>query len=129
MELSSEFLSYFSALEGPRVRGRNLRHKLEDMFAIAILAVVCGADNWGEISRFASAKEAWLKSFLELPNGIPSHDTFGRVFALLDAGVFEQCFVEWAHSLPVLMEGSLKREIIAVACPGEGRGQDVAPVA
>lgn len=114
MSLSPEFLSYFSDVEDPRVQDRNLRHKLEDIFAIAILAVICGADNWVEISNFAESKEEWLREFLELPNGIPSHDTFGRVFAALDARVFEQCFTEWAHSLPVLMAGAIKREIIAV---------------
>jgi hypothetical protein len=114
MSLSPEFLSYFASVEDPRVRDRNLRHKLEDMFAIAILGVICGADNWVEISNFAESKEGWLREFLELPHGIPSHDTFGRVFALLDAQAFERCFTEWAHSLPVLMEDSLKKEIIAV---------------
>lgn len=114
MSLSPEFLSYFSSIEDPRVADRNLRHKLEDMFAIAILAVICGADNWVEISNFAESKEAWLREFLELPNGIPSHDTFGRVFSLLDAQTFERCFSEWAHSLPALMDGQMKREIIAV---------------
>lgn len=114
MPLSREFLSYFAEVEDPRVADRNLRHKLEDMFAIAILAVICGADNWVEISNFGESKEAWLREFLELPHGIPSHDTFGRLFALLDAQVFERCFSEWAHSLPVLMEGAIKREIIAV---------------
>jgi predicted transposase YbfD/YdcC len=114
MSLSAEFLSYFSEVEDPRVPDRNLRHKLEDMFAIAILAAICGADNWVEISNFAESKEEWLRGFLELPNGIPSHDTFGRLFALLDADAFERCFSEWAHSLPVLMEGAIRREIIAV---------------
>jgi len=114
MSLSPEFLSYFAAVEDPRVQDRNLRHKLEDIFAIAILAVICGADNWVEISQFAESKEAWLREFLELPGGIPSHDTFGRVFASLDAQTFEQCFSEWAHSLPVLMDGHIKKEIIAI---------------
>jgi len=114
MSLSPEFLSYFTDVEDPRVVDRNLRHKLEDIFAIAILAVICGADNWVEISNFAESKEAWLKGFLELPHGIPSHDTFGRVFAALDAKVFEQCFTEWAHSLPVLMGEQMKKEIIAI---------------
>jgi predicted transposase YbfD/YdcC len=114
MSLSPEFLSYFAEVEDPRAPDRNLRHKLEDMFAIAILATICGADNWVEISNFAESKEEWLRGFLELPHGIPSHDTFGRLFALLDADAFERCFSEWAHSLPVLMEGAIKREIIAV---------------
>lgn len=114
MSLSEDFLSYFEALEDPRVQDRNHRHKLEDIFAITILATICGADNWVEIQGFAQSKESWLREFLELPNGIPSHDTLGRVFALLDAEVFEECFSEWAHSLPVLLDGAVKREIIAV---------------
>ncbi len=114
MSLSEEFLGYFGCLEDPRVSDRNLRHKLEDIFAIAILATICGADNWVEISNFAESKESWLREFLELPHGIPSHDTFGRVFSLLDAEAFEQCFTEWAHSLPVLIEEGMKKEIIAV---------------
>lgn len=114
MSLSPEFLSYFESLEDPRSLDRNHRHKLEDIFAITILATICGADNWVEIAGFAESKEAWLATFLELPNGIPSHDTLGRVFALLDAGAFEQCFSEWAHSLPVLLEDGMKKEIIAV---------------
>lgn len=114
MSLSPEFLSYFSDVSDPRVQDRNLRHKLTDIFAIAILGVICGADSWVEISNFAESKESWLREFLELPNGIPSHDTFGRVFALLDAQVFERCFSEWAHSLPVLMDGAMKKEIIAI---------------
>jgi len=114
MSLSPEFLSYFSDVKDPRVSDRNLRHKLEDIFAIAILAVICGADNWVEISNFAESKEGWLREFLELPSGIPSHDTFGRVFALLDADAFEQCFTQWAHSLPLLIDGQVKKEIIAI---------------
>jgi len=114
MSLSPEFLSYFESLEDPRVADRNLRHKLEDIFAITILATICGADNWVEINNFAQSKQDWLREFLELPHGIPSHDTLGRVFALLDAATFEQCFTQWAHSLPILMEGAMKKEIIAV---------------
>ena len=116
MSLSEEFLSYFSDLNDPRVRDRNLRHKLDDIFAITILAVICGADNWVEIAAFAGAREAWLRGFLELPHGVPSHDTFGRVFSCLDAAKFEQCFAQWAHSLPQLMqdEGSIRKEIIAL---------------
>ena len=116
MSLSEEFLGYFESLEDLRVPDRNLRHRLEDIFAIAILGVICGADNWVEIEGFAAAKEEWLRTFLELPHGIPSHDTLGRVFALLDAQKFEQCFSEWAHSLPQLMlnDGTVRREVIAL---------------
>jgi len=114
MSLSKEFLEHFSELEDPRVTDRNLRHKLEDIFAISILGTICGADNWVEISNFASSKEGWLREFLELPNGIPSHDTLGRVFSLLDSSTFENCFAEWSHSLPSLINIPLKREIIAI---------------
>jgi predicted transposase YbfD/YdcC len=114
MPLSPDFLSYFSEIEDPRVADRNHRHKLDDIFAIVILATICGADNWVEIAEFGQSREDWLREFLELPHGIPSHDTFGRVFSLLDAGTFEACFTEWAHSLPVLMESGLRREVIAI---------------
>ena len=116
MSLSPEFLSYFSSIEDPRAPDRNLRHSLSDIFAITILGIICGADNWVEITNFAYSKEAWLHEFLDLPSGIPSHDTLGRVFALLDAAKFEQCFSDWAHSLPALMQenGVIKKEIIAI---------------
>ncbi len=114
MSLSEEFLSYFESLEDPRSQDRNLRHKLEDIFAISILGTICGADNWVEISQFAESRELWLREFLELPHGIPSHDTIGRVFALLDSAKFEECFTEWAHSLPALLAGGMQKEIIAI---------------
>ncbi len=114
MSLSEGFLSYFESLEDPRSQDRNLRHKLEDIFAISILGTICGADNWVEISQFAESRESWLRGFLELPNGIPSHDTLGRVFALLDSAKFEECFREWAHSLPLLVVGNIQKEIIAI---------------
>jgi predicted transposase YbfD/YdcC len=59
-------------------------HKLEDILTIAICAVICGAETWVDIADFGKAKQPWLQTFLELPNGIPSHDTFGRVFAVLE---------------------------------------------
>lgn len=114
MGLSGEFLDYFEGMEDPRVQDRNIRHKLDDILVITILGSICGADNWVEISSFAEEKEEWLREFLELPNGIPSHDTLGRVFSLLDSSKFEECFSAWAHSLPEFMGGNLKREIIAI---------------
>lgn len=114
MALSDSFLRYFAELEDPRVQDRNHRHHLEDIFAISILATICGADNWVEIHNFGVSKEAWLREFLALPHGIPSHDTFGRVFALLDSDRFEACFSDWAHSLPDLMCAPTRRESIAI---------------
>lgn len=111
MELEETFLSHFKDLDDPRLSShRNFRHKLGDIFIITILATICGADNWAEIERFGVAKQSWLESFLELPHGIPSHDTFSRVFALLDPSCFETCFNEWISTLDV----DLKHEIVAL---------------
>ena len=84
MNLSSTFLEHFEPLEDPRLDNHNLRHELTDILVITILGTICGADGWTEIYEFALAKQDCLKTFLSLPNGIPSHDTFGRVFSLID---------------------------------------------
>ena len=111
MKLEETFLAHFKNLSDPRLNThRNFRHNLGDIFIITILAIVCGADNWMEIERFGLAKQDWLKTFLELPRGIPSHDTFSRVFALLEPSCFETCFAEWITSLDI----DLKKEIIAL---------------
>lgn len=111
MKLEETFLSHFKNLEDPRNNNhRNFHHKLEDIFIITILAVICGADNWAEIERFGLAKQNWLETFLELPYGMPSHDTFSRVFAALNPECFEKCFNEWVNSLDI----NLKQEIIAL---------------
>ena len=89
------------------VPGRAKRHELEDVIVIAICAVICGADNWVEIEEFGRCKQEWLEGMLGLPNGIPSHDTFGRVFARLDAAHFEACFLSWVQHLHELAEGQL----------------------
>ena len=73
-------LDYFSEVKDPRV-DRRKQHKLIDIFVIAICGVICGADDWVAIELFGKSKYSWLKTFLELPNGIPSHDTFGGVFS------------------------------------------------
>lgn len=85
---------YFAALPDPRV-DRTKKHQLGDILVIALCAVVCGADSWEEVEAFGEAKEGWLKGFLDLPNGIPSHDTFGRVFARLDPQKFGECVAGW----------------------------------
>jgi len=89
---------YFSDLPDPRV-DRQKRHGLTDLLTIAICAVICGADGWVEVEQFGEAKVGWFKTFLDLPHGIASHDTFGRVFAALDPVAFEVCFMSWVKSL------------------------------
>ena len=74
---------HFAPLKDPRVE-RTKQHQLLDMIVIAVCAVICGAASWVAIEQFGNAKLPWLRTFLDLPNGIPSHDTFGRVFAALD---------------------------------------------
>jgi len=82
---SPQSLAYhFASVKDPRVLKRS-RHKLIDILVIAICGVICGADDWVSIAEFAKAKADWFRGFLELPNGIPSHDTFGRTFSLLDS--------------------------------------------
>jgi predicted transposase YbfD/YdcC len=81
------------------------RHRLSDIITISILAVICGAEGWTEIEEFARAKEGWLREFLELPHGIPSHDTFGRVFALLDPVELESRFRRWTEAIAGELSG------------------------
>ena len=84
---------HFGKVKDPRME-RTQRHKLFDIILIVICGVICGADSWVDIEMFGKAKKDWLKSFLELPNGIPSHDTFGRVFAAIKPEEFEKSFME-----------------------------------
>ncbi len=85
---------HFADLPDPRV-DRTKKHSLADILVIALCAVVAGADSWAEVEAFGAAKEGWLKRFLDLPNGIPSHDTFYRVFARLDPQKFGECVAAW----------------------------------
>ena len=100
---------YFGKIPDRRVITRS-SHKLVDIIAIAILAILCGADGWVGIETYGKAKEEWLKTFLELPSGIPSHDTFGRVFRELDPKVLEDNFQDW---MKIITEG-LGIEVIAI---------------
>lgn len=82
---------------------RGLRHNLFEIILIAILSIICSADDFVEIEKFVNAKACFLRTFLELPNGIPSHDTFGRVFAMLSPDEFRNCFIAWVKSLCCLV--------------------------
>lgn len=97
---------HFNDLGDPRI-DRTKHHRLLDIIAIAICGVICGADNWVDLELFGRSKEEWLKRFLALPNGIPSHDTFGRVFARLDPEKFAQCFTRWVEAVSQLTQGQV----------------------
>lgn len=94
----------FAHVEDPRM-DRTKLHRLRDIIIIAICGVICGADGWVGIEEFGKAKEEWLTELLQLPNGIPSHDTFGRVFAHLDPKQFETSFVEWVQGISGTIAG------------------------
>jgi predicted transposase YbfD/YdcC len=97
---------HFSKVRDPRV-DRTKDHKLIDMIAIAICGVICGAEGWTDIENFGNSKFSWLKTFLELPNGIPSHDTFGRVFSMIDAEQFQLAFYEWVWAVNDIIQGQI----------------------
>ena len=96
----ASIMDYFGTLEDPRIDWCE-RHQLLDIIAIAI----CGADSWVYIELFGKSKLEWFQTFLELPHGIPSHDTFGDVFSRLDPEQFQQCFMAWTQAVSDLIPG------------------------
>jgi predicted transposase YbfD/YdcC len=107
--LKTTLFEHFANLEDPRIE-RSKEHLLKDIIAIAILAIISGADGWVAIEAYGNAKYEWLKSFLELPNGIPSHDTFSRVFARIEPQQFQKCFLSWVNAIV----GELELNVIAI---------------
>lgn len=97
-------ISVFAQLEDPR-SGPARRHDLCEMIVIALCAVLCGADSWVDVEEWGEDNEAWLRKYLKLAHGTPSHDTFGRVFRLLDAKEFETCFRDWIKEIVGVVEG------------------------
>lgn len=118
---------HFEIVQDPRTGPAQL-HRLIDIIVIAVCAVIGGADSWNDIAAFGRAKEAWFRKFLELPSGIPSHDTFGRVFTLIDSKEFERGFESWVGSIAILTTGTV------VAIDGKtvrrchDRGKDLTPL-
>ncbi len=108
--LSRSLQTHFQEVQDPRRKTRNQRHKLIDVLAIAICGVMCGANDWVAVSTFGKAKEVWFRTFLELPHGIPSHDTFTDIFAKLSPEQFQAGFMSWVSSLATLFPG----EVIAI---------------
>lgn len=103
--VTGEILRVFHELPDPR--GNNARHKLIDLLTLALCGVLCGAGDWVAVVHYATRKQAWFASFLELPCGIPSHDTFSRVFARLNPQALEACFMQWMRTLVELSGGKL----------------------
>lgn len=106
METKASIAKHFGELKDPRIE-RSRLHNLMDILVIAISAVICGADTWVDVASFGRAKAKWFEGFLELPNGIPSHDTFNRVFNRLDPEQFQNCFVSWITAASELIEGQV----------------------
>ena len=102
--LSSAIFTHFENLTDPRIE-RTRAHNLLDIMTIALCATICGANSWTDVERFGLAKQHWFAKFLELSGGIPSHDTFGRVFAMLDTVEFDACLRNWLRSLHKSMKG------------------------
>jgi predicted transposase YbfD/YdcC len=107
MSVTENFLTHFINLKDPRKNNHNKRHSLGDILVLTILAVICGADGWVEVEEFGNAKKEWLQTFLELPSGIPSHDTIGDLFARLSLEEFETCFLSWVNSLVKSKDGDI----------------------
>ena len=95
---------YFGDLPDPRQEART-RYLLMDILTISLLAIVGGAEGFNDIELFGRMKEEWLRGFLELPNGIPSHDTINRVFSMLSPEAFNKCFIAWTQALAQKLEG------------------------
>jgi Transposase len=106
---SARITEYFAELTDPRVE-RTKRHLLLDIFVIALCAVICGAEGWVDLEAYGKAKEAWLRRFLSLPHGIPSHDTFARVLARLDPEEVRRCFLRWMQAVREVTAG----EVVAI---------------
>lgn len=109
LKTTNKLVSIFSKIDDPR-RDLTKLHQLNDILLIGIISVICGADSWNEMELYAREKEDFLRTFLELPNGIPSHDTLNRVFSSIDSKQFELCFIEWVKTLAELTD----KEVIAI---------------
>ncbi len=105
----ASIIHHFSSIEDPRIN-RHQKHQLSDIFFITLCAIIFGADNWVAIERFGKAKEQWFTKQLNLDHGIPSHDTLGDVFAMIDTEQFSECFSNWVADLSNLVE----EDIIAI---------------
>lgn len=105
----SSIEEHFRAIEDPRVE-RNKKHKLLDIIVLAICGVVSGAEGWEAIEEFGYEKQQWLRKYLELANGIPSHDCIARVLSRISPSEMTECFIAWTRSVSQLTAG----EVVAI---------------
>ena len=116
-----KLVEHFSALEDRRCSGK-VEHRLIDILVIAVCAVIACAESWDDIALYGRNKLGWLRSFLTLANGIPSHDTFRRVFMLIDPDAFEACFSTWAQSFAEAFDrGRAQGPLHLVSASEQGR--------
>ena len=106
MDDSNKLVSIFGSIDDPRSHINKL-HKLVDILLIGIISVISGAETWKQMVEFANSKHDFLKEFLELPNGIPSEDTFNRLFSSIDSSQFESCFIDWVNSISNISKGQV----------------------
>ena len=116
-----DLVAHFSEIDDPRCAGK-VEHRLMDVLVIAVCATIAGSESWEDMALYGRSKEAWLRGFLPLAGGIPSHDTFRRVFMLIDPDAFARCFIGWAASLKPVPD----REVVAI--DGKSLRRSFAPV-
>ena len=104
--VNASIVEHFRTLEDPRIE-RTKKHLLLDILVIALCTLLTGGEGFPDMALFGKSKQAWLQTFLALPRGIPSHDTFGRVFARLNPQRFQQCFLSWTQAVAQLTQGAL----------------------
>ncbi|MDN3505300.1 MAG: ISAs1 family transposase, partial [Rhabdochlamydiaceae bacterium] len=100
----TSIVSSFSIIKDCR-KDRNQIYSVFDLITIAILGILCGADDWVEVNLWATANNQWLKQFDICANGVPSHDTLSRFFRYLDARAFEKCFISWTQKVAQIIGG------------------------
>jgi predicted transposase YbfD/YdcC len=117
--MGQNIIEIFDKIPEPR-RGNGIRHKLKEVIIIGILAIICGYDEYTEMELFGEMKKEWLCGFLELPHGIPSHDTFGDIFAAINPTALHECFSEWVETIRENISG----EIVAIDGKSIRRSKD-----